>query len=112
MFLSDVDLYYLKNEVGVDVSDTASIELCTRFTDLTLMPENEKEQHVEFETLEVMTGRAFILQGLAKSAFEGTTLKTFKDLLGRQYCVYFDSSRYFEKFKVTPRPSTLFNHKS
>lgn len=32
MFLSDVDLYYLKNEVGVDVSDTATIELCIRFT--------------------------------------------------------------------------------
>lgn len=112
MFLSDVDLYYLKNEVGVDVSDTATIELSIRFTDLTLMPENEKEQHIDFKTLEVMTGRAFILQGLAKSAFEGTTLKTFKDLLGRQYCVYFDSSRYFKKFKVTPRTSTLFNHKS
>ena len=50
MFLSDVDLYYLKNEEGVDVSDTATIELCTSFTDLTLMPENEKEQHIDFRS--------------------------------------------------------------
>lgn len=113
MFLSKVDIAYLRKELGLDSTDTSIIELCSKYTKLTLMTEGEdiRDQQIQFATLEIMAGRAFVLQGLAKSAFERTTLKTFNDLLGRKYCVLFDSAEYFDKFKVTPRPSTLFTSK-